>query len=193
MMKSKSESPRYPDLKIGEIDCPRELYTKFAELGLYRGRTADPDAVEKIVPSGFVSADAETMEQLSGGIKFVEKTGHGPILLTGDTGTGKEVAARAVHQLCRKGAYQSLNCSRLSGDQLESALFGHVQGAFTGANTSRAGAFREAKNGTVLLDEIGDMALDNQTVLLRTLQENTVRPLGSDKEYPVDALGIVRK
>ena len=111
-----------------------------------------------------------------------------PVLVTGESGTGKEMVARAVHaQSARaKKPFLGVNCGAIPANLLESELFGHVRGAFTGAERDKKGLFREAEGGTILLDEIGEMPLKMQTSLLRTLQEGTVRPLGGAKEEPVD-------
>jgi DNA-binding NtrC family response regulator len=111
-----------------------------------------------------------------------------PVLITGESGTGKEMVARAVHAsgARAKKSFLGVNCGAIPGNLLESELFGHVKGAFTGAERDRKGLFREAEGGTILLDEIGEMPLKMQTGLLRTLQESTVRPIGGVKEEPVD-------
>lgn len=111
-----------------------------------------------------------------------------PVLITGPSGSGKEVVARRIHELStrRDQPFIPVNCSGLSENLLESELFGHQAGAFTGANKARKGLFAAAEGGTILLDEIGDMPLEMQTKLLRTLQEKTVRPLGADHEQAID-------
>jgi transcriptional regulator with GAF, ATPase, and Fis domain len=110
------------------------------------------------------------------------------LLITGESGVGKEVVARAVHQagVRSKKPFMGLNCGAIPANLLESELFGHVRGAFTGAERDRRGLFRECEGGTVLLDEIGELPLAMQTGLLRTLQEKTVRPVGAAREEPVD-------
>jgi DNA-binding NtrC family response regulator len=111
-----------------------------------------------------------------------------PVLVTGESGTGKEMVARAVHVQSMRGkqAFLGVNCGAIPANLLESELFGHTRGAFTGADRDKKGLFREAEGGTILLDEIGEMPIKMQTSLLRTLQEKTVRPLGGAKEEPVD-------
>ncbi len=111
-----------------------------------------------------------------------------PVLITGETGVGKEVTARAIHsQSARsKKTFVAVNCGALPGDLLESELFGHVKGAFTGAVSNRPGLFRESEGGTLFLDEIGDMEKRLQVKLLRAIQENEIRPVGDDRSYTVD-------
>jgi DNA-binding NtrC family response regulator len=102
------------------------------------------------------------------------------VLLLGETGTGKEVVARAIHRHGRrsKAPFVPVNCAAIPGELLESLLFGHVRGAFTGAVADRVGSFREAQGGTLFLDEIGDMDMVMQAKLLRALQERVVTPVG---------------
>jgi len=107
-----------------------------------------------------------------------------PVLLEGETGTGKSLLARQIHQTSqRKGEFIAINCATFSQNLLETELFGHVKGAFTGAKGARKGLVASAANGTLFLDEIADLPLDFQPKLLHLLEEKKIRPVGSDKEH----------
>ncbi len=110
------------------------------------------------------------------------------VLITGESGSGKELLARAVHKASprRNRAFVVVNCSAMAENLLESELFGHVKGAFVGGDADHRGLFEAADGGTLLLDEIGDMPMRLQVKLLRVLQENAIRPLGSNQPLPVD-------
>jgi transcriptional regulator with GAF, ATPase, and Fis domain len=111
-----------------------------------------------------------------------------PVLITGESGTGKEMAARAIHASSPRASakFLGVNCGAIPENLLESELFGHVKGAFTGADRDRKGLFRECQGGTILLDEIGETPKKMQATLLRVLQEKKVRPVGGTSEESVD-------
>jgi len=144
----------------------------------------------KEIPGGAASTDDRaspaTLVGSSDEIRKVQKTiglaadSNSTVLILGETGTGKELVARALHEHGKRqgGPFAAVNCAAIPADLLESELFGHIKGAFTGASADRAGAFREAHHGTLFLDEIGDMPSAMQAKILRVLQDKVVTPIG---------------
>ena len=130
--------------------------------------------------------DCESMREVCGMVKRIAPM-PSTVLIQGETGTGKELAARAIHERsARSGGFVAINCGAVSPELLESELFGHVKGAFTGAHRAREGLFGFAHGGTLFLDEIGEMPLPMQAKLLRVLEERCIRPVGGNEEVPVD-------
>jgi transcriptional regulator with PAS, ATPase and Fis domain len=132
------------------------------------------------------------MQQLAASVRKIAPL-RLPVLLRGESGTGKDLVARAVHdESPRKGRpFVAINAATISRELAESELFGHQRGAFTGAVRDRRGAFREASGGTLFLDEIASLSLEVQAKLLRVVEEGTVRPLGAEVATPVDVRLVV--
>ena len=151
---------------------PRE-----AELHSRQGRTTFGDLVGE-------DARMTEMFALLADVAAVDAT----VIITGETGTGKELVARALHDASPRARkpFVVFDCTATPRDLVESALFGHVKGAFTGATAPRDGAFRRAQGGTIFVDEIGELPLDLQPKLLRVLESRTVQPVGGDEPQKVD-------
>jgi len=142
--------------------------------------------VDKIYDGSGMIGECQSIRNLGEVIKRVAPM-PSTILIDGESGTGKELAARSIHDLSgRTGIFVPVNCGAMSAELLESELFGHVKGAFTGAHQGREGLFSYANGGTLFLDEIGEMPLSMQAHLLRVLDEKNIRPVGSNQEVPVD-------
>ncbi|MBV8761445.1 MAG: sigma-54-dependent Fis family transcriptional regulator [Deltaproteobacteria bacterium] len=137
---------------------------------------------------GSMIGESPAMQQMRATIDKVAQS-DATVLITGDSGTGKELVARALHFAGRRasGPFVPVNCGALVGTLLDSELFGHVRGAFTGADTSKRGLFVAADGGTLFLDEIGELPLDLQPKLLRALQDGEVKPVGGTAAIRVDA------
>ena len=163
----------------------RELELEWRRLARERAESA---ADASVPPGRFgMVGESPPMQELFALLERVAAS-EVSVLVRGETGTGKELVARAVHEASLRagGPFLAENCAAVPAGLLESELFGHVKGAFTDAVADRAGTFAEADGGTVFLDEIGDMPLEMQSKLLRVLQEGEVRPVGSSRTRRVD-------
>jgi DNA-binding NtrC family response regulator len=144
-------------------------------------------AVEKTAQLGELIGESPAMRDI---VALIRKVAHtsSSVLITGESGTGKEIVARTLHYHGSRAdkAFVPINCTAIPEGLLESELFGHVRGAFTGAHTSKRGLFEKASGGTLFLDEIGDMGLGLQSKLLRVLQDREIRPVGGNQTVKVD-------
>ena len=166
------------DLDLSKYD---RLATRFAK---------EQEQTLDFLKSGMATKN-KRFNQLVEQIELVALRSKAPILITGPTGAGKSLLASRIYDLRKQraglsGRFVEVNCATLRGDQAMSALFGHKRGAFTGAQSDRAGLLKEADGGLVFLDEIGELGLDEQAMLLRALEEKTFLPLGSDKPVKSD-------
>lgn len=150
---------------------------------------ADPPYVSQLYPSGFdgligESAPMHALYELIGKVSLSTS----PVLILGETGTGKELVARAIYStgIRRRKMFIPVDCSALTPSLVESELFGHAKGAFTGADRSKQGLLQAADHGTIFLDEIGELSMSMQTKLLRALQEKEIRPVGSTGRIGID-------
>ncbi len=164
---------------IGREDLARVLNGMLAV-------TAEPRIARSVPEQEGLIGSSEAMRMVQKTIGMLADS-TATVLITGETGTGKELVARAIHDHGHRSGkpFIAVNCAAIPAELMESELFGHVRGAFTGAVSDRTGAFREATQGTLFLDEIGDMDMAMQAKILRALQERIVMPVGG-KPIPVD-------
>ncbi len=152
-------------------------------------------AYSKVVEKDIVG-ESESIIELKAKIEKIAQARVSTVLITGESGAGKEVVARYLHDLMFgadtswHAPFVSINCAAMPESLLESELFGHEKGSFTDAKSDKKGLFEEAKGGTILLDEIGDMKLDLQSKLLRVLEERTIRRVGGKWEIPIEVTAI---
>ena len=145
----------------------------------------NPDGIPKSI-SNLISGISAPANELKRLMSVVAPSGSSALIL-GPTGSGKELVSKGIHAASgRKGPLISVNCAAIPTELLESELFGHEKGAFTGADKSRAGRFEQSSGGTLFLDEIGDMPLSLQSKLLRALENKTIQRVGGDKEIKID-------
>ena len=164
-----------------------EKPVRMAELVAHAARARARHQGEPRAALAGIVGTSPPIQQLAEAVARVGASG-AVALIGGESGTGKELVARAIHAASARRAqpFVAINCAGLADGVIESELFGHVRGAFTGAGTNRLGVFGEADGGTLFLDEIGDMPLATQAKLLRVLQEREVRAVGSDATRKVD-------
>ena len=179
----------------GQLIALALLYAEQADLlDRYRQSLAEQRRIDAVAAGAGDPDQAFLAQSTSGAMQNLVRqarlvaAAETAVLIQGETGTGKEVLARAIHQWSprRDAPFVTLNCAALPPELIESELFGHVRGAFTGATRDRRGRFLTANGGTLLLDEIGDMPANAQAKLLRVLQEGTFQPVGGDHTVKVD-------
>lgn len=185
-MNSRELHTDYPWARLHSLQYPVRLDALGEVLEDIRASHSQTDHSDRKRSSGRLignSSDTEVVRRLIAQVAPSLAT----VLITGESGTGKEVVARQIHeQSGRKGPFVAVNCGAIPENLLESELFGHERGAFTGAVSARPGRFEQAKGGTFFLDEIGDMPNVMQVKLLRVLEERTVERVGSAHSIPVD-------
>lgn len=173
-------------LKLGAFDFVTKplALEKLRELVAHALKTAQSSAD---VSEDILVGTTKVMEKLRVQIRKVARS-QAPVHIHGESGTGKEVVARLIHQTGPRQdqPFIAVNCGAIPPDLVESELFGHKKGSFTGATSDKSGLFLAANGGTLLLDEIADLPLPMQVKLLRVIQEKSVRPVGSETEIPID-------
>jgi two-component system response regulator PilR (NtrC family) len=176
-------------LRAGAFDC----VSKPVDLEVLRALVSRALTVEKS-PAVSASIGEERLVGRSRAMRALKERidklarSQAPVCISGESGTGKEVIAREIHARGSRAdkPFIPVNCGAIPADLIESEFFGHLKGAFTGASQPRSGFFQAAEGGTLFLDEIADMPLPMQVKLLRAIQERRIRPIGSEKELPVD-------
>lgn len=183
-------------MKLGAFDhltkpVARAALVQALERALQSARTAEP--TDEAIGAAADADDFELVSSSEAMREVFKRIGmaagsDATVLVLGETGTGKELVARALHRASARAArsFVAVNCAAIPTELMESELFGHVKGSFTGATADRLGRFREADGGTLFLDEIGDMPLATQAKILRVLQEREITPVGGTRVLPVD-------
>lgn len=185
------QSPRMVSLTVGPLVAPPGSHCdpRVAYISVVRPHE-ESEGATRSAPTTFSGMTSRSASMLSifELIQHLEES-DATVLITGDSGTGKELVARAlhVHSLRRNGRFIAVNCAALPGELLESELFGHIRGAFSGAVRDREGRFDLANGGTLFLDEVGDLPLQLQVKLLRVLQERTFERVGESRSRTSDA------
>ena len=176
-------------IKPFKVDELRALTQKaFEKVSLIRENKRLSSRLQQLQPQKTsLVCESDVMKRLLGTAERVART-DATVLITGESGTGKEILSRYIHEQSprRQHDFVAVNCGAIPENLIESELFGHQAGAFTGATRERSGLFESAHGGTLLLDEVAELPLQTQVKLLRVLQEKTVRAVGGDRERPVD-------
>jgi len=141
----------------------------------------------KIPTDTLIIGQSQAIQELTRSIQKLARS-QAPVYISGESGSGKELVARSIHDLGPRAnrAFIAVNCGAIPRELMESELFGHKKGSFTGAHQDKAGLFQTAEGGTLFFDEVADLPLDMQVKLLRSIQEKTVRPVGAAEEVPTD-------
>ncbi len=191
LVDSKSKNGTYiGDLRVNDIYLTSHTTFRCAGIPI-DFEILNADAVQVDIATedhfGNMLGSSVAMREIFGTLARVAPT-LATVLIQGENGSGKELVASAIHSHSERAnkPYVIFDCSAVSKELIESELFGHLKGSFTGAVSNRDGAFRQANGGTIFLDEIGELPLDLQPKLLRVLENRTIRPVGSEKAYPVD-------
>ncbi|MBU2117285.1 MAG: sigma-54 dependent transcriptional regulator, partial [Alphaproteobacteria bacterium] len=173
--------PVSPERLMVGVRNALQLTQLTAEVGRLKKQAANRTTFDDLVGS------SPAMRQVKAMGARAAKSGI-PVLITGESGVGKEVIARALHGASDRGGkpFVAVNCGAIPANLVESILFGHEKGSFTGASDKHLGKFKEADGGTLFLDEIGELPLDMQVKLLRALQEGEIDPVGSKRSVKVD-------
>lgn len=197
----------YPQIPVAVITAHgnMELAIKAMKTGAY-DFVSKPVSLEKLrnlIAKGLETSKVQTPEIKTGQYRIIGESpqiqtlrktirkfarSQAPVFIEGESGTGKELVARQIHAQSARGEapFIAVNCGAIPGELMESELFGHVKGSFTGAVTDNPGLFQAAEGGTMFLDEIADLPLQMQVKLLRVLQEKSIRPVGSQQESSID-------
>jgi DNA-binding NtrC family response regulator len=177
-------------VRVVEAYLPREALLRLggADLSFELAEDSVEVALSKAGHFGGLIGESLEMREIFALLARIAPT-DATVLVEGESGTGKELVAEAVHHHSRRrgGPLVVFDCSAVPAELIESELFGHIKGAFTGATTDRQGAFQEANGGTLFIDEIGELALDLQPKLLRALEKREVKPVGSNRRFQCDA------
>lgn len=187
---AQSKSEESEALKAREAELKSELqrvHSRLAEHERFTRLISDPPQKSTTANLGELIGESAGIQRI---FSLVERVGpsDATVLITGESGTGKELVANALHRLSTRasGPFVAVNCGAIPAELLESELFGHKKGSFTGATSDTSGMFRQANGGTIFLDEVGELPAAMQVKILRALQERVVRPVGASSDMPID-------